>query len=123
MSLTDAIKKVTTENLIELIAFSDKELSKLLGRRPKLAVAGLNPHASEGGMFGDEETTQIAPAVKTCQVNGIDVTMRTYRGAHLVPRSGCAARNSANASASNSTPGPSSSAAMTWSPVRTSGTG
>jgi 4-hydroxythreonine-4-phosphate dehydrogenase len=74
LSLINAIKKVTTGNLVELITFADKELSKLLGRRPKIAVAGLNPHASEGGMFGDEETTQIAPAVKTCQANGVEVS-------------------------------------------------
>jgi 4-hydroxythreonine-4-phosphate dehydrogenase len=74
LSLIDAIKKVTAENLSELIGFSDRELSKLLGRKPKLAVAGLNPHASEGGMFGSEETTQIGPAVKTCQASGIHVS-------------------------------------------------
>ena len=74
LSLIDAIKKVTTENLVELISFSDRELTKLLGRKPKLAVAGLNPHASEGGMFGSEETSQIVPAVKAGLANGIDVS-------------------------------------------------
>lgn len=74
LSLIDAIKRVTSENLIELISFSDLELTKLLGRKPKLAVAGLNPHASEGGMFGNEEASQIAPAVKTCEKNGVDVS-------------------------------------------------
>ena len=74
LSLIDAIKKVTTENLVELISFSDRELSKLLGHRPKLAVAGLNPHASEGGMFGNEEATQIQPAVKTSRRNGIQIS-------------------------------------------------
>jgi len=74
LSLIDAIKKVTSENLVELISFSDRELAKLLGRKPKLAVAGLNPHASEGGMFGNEEASQIVPAVKTCRANGVDVS-------------------------------------------------
>ena len=74
LSLIDAIKKVTAENLIELISFSDRELTKLLGRKPKLAVAGLNPHASEGGMFGNEEASQIVPAVKACLANGVDVS-------------------------------------------------
>lgn len=74
LSLIDAIKKVTSGNLIELIAFADRELTKLLGRKPKLAVAGLNPHASEGGMFGNEESTEVAPAVKASQANGIEVT-------------------------------------------------
>jgi len=74
LALSDAIKKVTKEDLVELIGFSDRELERLIGHRPKLAVAGLNPHASEGGMFGDEESTQIAPAVNECRTNGIDVT-------------------------------------------------
>lgn len=74
LSLIDAIEKVTSEKLIELISFSDREFTKLLGRKPKIAVAGLNPHASEGGMFGNEEASQITPAVKTCLANGVDVS-------------------------------------------------
>jgi 4-hydroxythreonine-4-phosphate dehydrogenase len=74
LSLVDAIKKVTSENLVELISFSDRELTKLLGRKPKIAVAGLNPHASEGGMFGNEEASQIEPAVAICGANGVDVS-------------------------------------------------
>jgi 4-hydroxythreonine-4-phosphate dehydrogenase len=74
LSLVDAIKKVTSENLVELISFSDRELTKLLGRKPKIAVAGLNPHASEGGMFGNEEASQIDPAVKICVANRVDVS-------------------------------------------------
>ena len=74
LSLIDAIKKVTTENLIELIEFSDRELTRLLGHSPRLAVAGLNPHASESGMFGNEETSQIAPAVTATQAKGINVS-------------------------------------------------
>jgi len=41
---------------------------------PRIAVAGLNPHAGEGGLFGDEETTMIAPAVAACRGAGIDAT-------------------------------------------------
>jgi 4-hydroxythreonine-4-phosphate dehydrogenase len=74
LSLLDAIKKVTADNLVELIEFSNRELSKLLGRKPKLAVAGLNPHASEGGMFGTEESSQIGPAVSLSRENDIDVS-------------------------------------------------
>jgi 4-phospho-D-threonate 3-dehydrogenase / 4-phospho-D-erythronate 3-dehydrogenase len=74
LSLTDAIKQVTKENLVELITFSDRELHRLIDRSPKLAVAGLNPHASEGGMFGHEESNAIAPAVDECRARGIDVS-------------------------------------------------
>lgn len=57
---------------------------------PRIAVAALNPHAGEGGMFGDEETTQIVPAIAACRSAGIDATgpyppdtvfYRAYRGA------------------------------------------
>ena len=41
--------------------------------RARIAVCGLNPHAGEGGEFGDEEITTIAPAVKAAQKNGLDV--------------------------------------------------
>jgi 4-hydroxythreonine-4-phosphate dehydrogenase len=75
VSLSDAIEKVTTENLIDLIVFSNGELRRLLARAPKLAVAGLNPHASEGGLFGKEEQLAIRPAIEICQqAHNIDVS-------------------------------------------------
>ncbi len=67
VSLRDAIDLVKKENLIDLIKFSHRELSKLLKKNARLAVAGLNPHASEGGMFGSEETDEIIPAVNECR--------------------------------------------------------
>jgi 4-hydroxy-L-threonine phosphate dehydrogenase PdxA len=41
---------------------------------PRIAVAGVNPHAGEGGMFGDEESTLVAPAIAACRSAGIDAT-------------------------------------------------
>ncbi|NNG46429.1 MAG: 4-hydroxythreonine-4-phosphate dehydrogenase PdxA [Deltaproteobacteria bacterium] len=41
---------------------------------PRIAVAGVNPHASEGGMFGDEEETMVAPSVAACRREGIDAS-------------------------------------------------
>lgn len=74
VSLRRAIDLVTKPALIDLIAFSSAELSKLLGRQAKIAVAGLNPHASEGGMFGGEEAAEIEPAVRECREKlGLDV--------------------------------------------------
>ncbi len=58
LSLVDAIKLVKKDNLVHLIRLTDRELSLLLGRKPKIAVAGVNPHASEGGMFGTEEQAE-----------------------------------------------------------------
>lgn len=75
IALRDAIENVTKVNIVDLITFSSGELQKLLGRKPKLAVAGLNPHASEGGMFGGEETREIVPAIEECRrVYGIDIS-------------------------------------------------
>ena len=65
-SLSDAIGLVKKDRLIELIKFSAGELGKLLKRDVSIAVAGLNPHASEGGMFGSEEQDEIEPAIKYC---------------------------------------------------------
>ena len=75
VSLRQAIELITKENLIELIKFSHESLSKLLKRDAKIAVAGLNPHASEFGMFGNEEEEQIIPAIEECRKKfGIDVS-------------------------------------------------
>ncbi len=74
LSLRSALDLVTAEKLVELITFSDKALSKLLNRRVKIAVAGLNPHASEGGLFGSEEANEIIPAINLSREGfGIDV--------------------------------------------------
>jgi 4-phospho-D-threonate 3-dehydrogenase / 4-phospho-D-erythronate 3-dehydrogenase len=67
VSLRDAIDLVKKEKLGELIRFSQQEISKLLKRNIRIAVAGLNPHASEGGMFGSEEKNEIVPAIVECR--------------------------------------------------------
>jgi 4-hydroxythreonine-4-phosphate dehydrogenase len=75
VSLREAIELVKKEKLVELIKFSHREISKLLKRDARIAVAGLNPHASEGGMFGAEEAAEIVPAIKECREKfGINVT-------------------------------------------------
>lgn len=75
VSLVDAINLVKKENLVRLILFTDRELERLLKRDVKIAVAGLNPHASEGGMFGAEEAAEIAPAIRECrEKHGVDVS-------------------------------------------------
>ncbi len=75
LSLRDAIDLVKKDRLIELIKFSAQELGKLLNKNVRLAVAGLNPHASEGGMFGSEEQQEIVPAIEHCRdALGLDVS-------------------------------------------------
>lgn len=89
ISLVDAIDFVTTDNMVGLIRFTDQEMSRLLRRKVSIAVAGLNPHASEFGMFGDEEAERIEPAIEKCKAGGINVSgpyspdtifLRAYRG-------------------------------------------
>lgn len=75
VSLLDAIALVKKEKLVELIKFSHREISKLIKKDARLAVAGLNPHASEGGMFGTQERDEIIPAIAECREKfGIDVS-------------------------------------------------
>ncbi len=74
VSLVEAIGLVQPDRVADLIRFTARELSRLLGRTVSIAVAGLNPHASEGGMFGSEEETRITPAIETCQKEDIRVS-------------------------------------------------
>ncbi len=75
VSLRNAIDLIKKESLIKLIRFTDHHLSALLKKDVKIAVAGLNPHASEFGMFGNEEAEEIIPAVTECRdIHNIDVS-------------------------------------------------
>ena len=74
LPLTAAIAKVKTDALVRLIEFSNDQLQRLLARKVRIAVAGINPHASEGGMFGSEEADEVIPAVEKCTAKGIDVS-------------------------------------------------
>ncbi len=75
VSLRKAIDLIKRESLVDLITFADRTLGRLLNKKVRLAMAGLNPHASEGGMFGDEERDEILPAVTYCRdVLGIDIS-------------------------------------------------
>ncbi len=64
LSLYDAVKYVTKENVFNAIILTDKSL-KLLGiKNGKIAVAALNPHGGENGLFGNEEINEIKPAIE-----------------------------------------------------------
>jgi 4-hydroxythreonine-4-phosphate dehydrogenase len=60
--------------VLEKTRLLDSLLTRMLGRRPRLGVAALNPHASDGGLFGDEEATIIAPAVQAARHEGFDAS-------------------------------------------------
>jgi 4-hydroxythreonine-4-phosphate dehydrogenase len=81
MSLRDAIEAVSYDNVIETIRITRDFLHRTMGGavadspqvRMRIGVAGLNPHAGEGGLFGREEMEIIAPAIAAAQAEGIDV--------------------------------------------------
>lgn len=74
MSLRDAIEAVTFDNVLQTLQIADGALRQALGRPPRLAAAGLNPHAGEGGLFGREELDIIMPAVAAARAQGLDVS-------------------------------------------------
>jgi len=73
VSLRDAIDAVTKEQVLETIRITHEALLRALGRPPRIAVAGLNPHAGEAGLMGREELEHIAPAVAAAQALGMQV--------------------------------------------------
>ncbi|RZI73866.1 MAG: 4-hydroxythreonine-4-phosphate dehydrogenase PdxA [Variovorax sp.] len=74
MSLRDAIDAVRFDGVLQTLRITQQALSAALGRAPRIAVAGLNPHAGEGGLFGLEERDIIAPAIAAACADGIDAT-------------------------------------------------
>ena len=73
MSLRRAIEAVTFDNVLQTLRIAHNAVSASLGRPPRIAVAGLNPHAGEGGLFGSEERTIIAPAIAAARKEGLNV--------------------------------------------------
>ncbi|HKP11514.1 MAG TPA: 4-hydroxythreonine-4-phosphate dehydrogenase PdxA [Blastocatellia bacterium] len=67
VSLADAIRAITRERVEAALRLADRELRRLGIPRPRIAVAGLNPHAGEHGLFGVEEAREIAPAIQACR--------------------------------------------------------
>ena len=74
VSLKDAIDRATPEAVLETIRIGNTHLKRLGIAAPRIAVAGINPHCGEGGLFGTEDDIQIVPAVKAATVEGIDCT-------------------------------------------------
>jgi 4-hydroxythreonine-4-phosphate dehydrogenase len=84
-SLRAAIDAVTPASVLRTIELADGIGRRLLGRPPRVAVAGLNPHAGEGGILGDEDEQAIRPAVAQARSRGIDASGRC-------PRTACSRR-------------------------------
>ena len=73
MSLREAIEALTFDNLLQTLRITHRSIQTILGRAPRIGVAGLNPHAGEGGMFGREEIDIISPAIAAARSQGMNV--------------------------------------------------
>ena len=71
-SLRSAIDAVTFDAVLGTLRIAHRAAAGWAMAAPRIAVAGLNPHAGEGGLFGDEEITIIAPAIAAARAEGID---------------------------------------------------
>ena len=74
MSLRRALDAVTFDAVLATIRMAHDSVRRSGIERPRVAVAGLNPHAGEGGLFGDEEMRIIAPAIAAARADGIDAS-------------------------------------------------
>lgn len=74
VALREAIEAVTFDSVLGTLRIAHAALSSALGRPPRIGVAGLNPHAGEGGLMGQEEINIIQPAVEAARGQGLTVT-------------------------------------------------
>ena len=74
VSLREALAAVTFDQVLESLLITHHSLQAVLGRAPRIGVAGLNPHAGEGGLFGREELDIIAPAVQAARAQGVQAS-------------------------------------------------
>lgn len=73
VALRDAIERATTERVLETIRRGDRHFKRMGIAAPRIAVAGLNPHCGENGLFGTEDDAAIHPAVQAARAEGIGV--------------------------------------------------
>jgi 4-hydroxythreonine-4-phosphate dehydrogenase len=91
VALEDAIGRVTRQRVTEVIDLAAQACRALGIDAPRIAVAGLNPHAGEGGLFGNQEARAIVPAIEEARARGLTVSdpqppdtvfLRAVRGAY-----------------------------------------
>lgn len=73
VSLRQACDLVKKDRILEVISLMNDALQQLGYKRPRIGVAGLNPHSSDGGLFGYEEDQEIVPAIKEAREIGVNV--------------------------------------------------
>lgn len=74
VSLREALEQLTMESELTTIRLAHRAMTQLGIAKPRIAVAGLNPHAGEHGLFGSEDDTIIRPAIQQAQAQGIDAS-------------------------------------------------
>lgn len=74
VSLREACNRVKKERVLDVIRMSHTACKDLGIENPRVAVAGLNPHCGENGLFGDEEIKEITPAIEAARAEGIDAS-------------------------------------------------
>ncbi|SMO55854.1 4-hydroxythreonine-4-phosphate dehydrogenase PdxA [Paracoccus laeviglucosivorans] len=72
VSLNEAIQRATTKRVLATIRAGHAHLQRIGIAKPRIAVAGINPHCGENGLFGTEDDARIAPAVAAARAEGID---------------------------------------------------
>lgn len=72
VALSDACRLISKERVLQVLRLTHVVRVQLGQISKPIAVAGLNPHSGEGGLFGQEELTEIAPAIEKAQAEGID---------------------------------------------------
>jgi 4-phospho-D-threonate 3-dehydrogenase / 4-phospho-D-erythronate 3-dehydrogenase len=72
--LSEAIRLVEKDRITRVTRLAERELRRWGIARPRIAVAALNPHGAEGGLFGVEEAAEIMPAVEACRAEGLEVS-------------------------------------------------
>jgi 4-phospho-D-threonate 3-dehydrogenase / 4-phospho-D-erythronate 3-dehydrogenase len=73
VALRKALDLLTVDRVLDTILLADEALKRYVVTDPRVALAGLNPHAGEGGLFGEEEATTLRPAVERARHTGVDV--------------------------------------------------
>lgn len=72
VSMLQAVAAVTTDRVVRVGRLTAEAVAPLVDRPPKIALAGINPHAGENGLFGNEDEREIRPAAAALQAEGID---------------------------------------------------
>jgi 4-hydroxythreonine-4-phosphate dehydrogenase len=72
-SVRKALEQISATRILQTLQAANLSLKRLGIEKPRLAVSGVNPHAGEGGLFGDDEARHVVPAIEEARKSGIEV--------------------------------------------------